>query len=137
MKLLHHVKKHWKTITLHLKKHHKKYIFWILSATLLWKWVSLIAAYAVIHNLSFSFADVIHEWDENNGTEIEITNEYEGQTDTNDEESNELYKKFNRQVFTNEPKKPQTQNAALGMLELMGVRKNGRQQVTLRYCKHL
>ena len=66
MKLIHHVKKHWKTITLHLKKHHKKYIFWILSATLLWKWVSLIAAYAVVHNLSFSFADnAIQQWDSN------------------------------------------------------------------------
>ena len=63
MKLIHHVKKHWKTITLHLKKHHKKYIFWILSATLLWKWVSLIAAYAVVHNLSFSFADTLHQWE--------------------------------------------------------------------------
>ena len=65
MKLIHHVKKHWKTITLHLKKHHKKYIFWILSATLLRKWVSLIAAYALVHNLSFSFADTVHQWDSN------------------------------------------------------------------------
>ena len=71
MKLIHHVKKHWKTITLHLKKHHKKYIFWILSATLLRKWVSLIAAYALVHNLSFSFADIIHNgWDNNQQTEI-------------------------------------------------------------------
>ena len=66
MKLIHHVKNHWKTITLHLKKHHKKYIFWILSATLLWKWVSLIAAYALVHNLSFSFADTVHQWESNN-----------------------------------------------------------------------
>ena len=73
MNILHHVKKHWKTITLHLKKHHKKYIFWILSATLLRKWVSLIAAYALVHNLSFSFADIIHNgWDDNQQTEITI-----------------------------------------------------------------
>ena len=74
MKLIHHVKKHWKTITLHLKKHHKKYIFGILSATLLWKWVSLIAAYALVHNLSFSFADTVHQWDTSDDwTVIETT----------------------------------------------------------------
>lgn len=77
MKLLHHVKKHWKTITLHLKKHHKKYIFWILSATLLWKWIGLIATYAVIHHVSFSFADIILGWDDNTIIETEITNENE------------------------------------------------------------
>ena len=73
MKLIHHVKKHWKTITLHLKKHHKKYIFWILSATLLRKWVSLIAAYALVHNLSFSFADIVNNgWDNNQQAETAI-----------------------------------------------------------------
>lgn len=73
MKILHHVKKHWKTITLHLKKHHKKYIFWILSATLLWKWVSLIAAYALVHNLSFSFADIVNNgWENEQIIETEI-----------------------------------------------------------------
>ena len=74
MKLIHHVKKHWKTITLHLKKHHKKYIFGILSATLLRKWVSLIATYALVHNLSFSFADTVHQWNsDDNWTVIEET----------------------------------------------------------------
>lgn len=86
MKLIHHVKKHGKTITLHLKKHHKKYIFWILSATLLRKWVSLIAAYALVHNLSFSFADIIHnEWENEQIVETEITEEIE----LNEEENNE------------------------------------------------
>lgn len=94
MNILHHVKKHWKTITLHLKKHHKKYIFWILSATLLWKWIGLIATYAVIHNISFSFADVITWWDEEPVIETEITNEEESVTNENeitntDEESNQ------------------------------------------------
>ena len=87
MKLIHHVKKHWKTITLHLKKHHKKYIFGILSATLLRKWVSLIAAYALVHNLSFSFADIIHqwEWDDEEIIVEEIINNNE-QVDWNQED---------------------------------------------------
>ena len=64
MKLIHHVKKHWKTITLHLKKHHKKYIFWILSFSLLLKWISLMVAHVFVHNLLF--ADTLHQWDSNN-----------------------------------------------------------------------
>jgi len=100
MKLIHHVKKHWKTITLHLKKHHKKYIFWILSATLLWKWVSLIAAYALVHNLSFSFANIVHDG-ENPIVETEIVEEvvieedennneeYTEENDLNEQENNE------------------------------------------------
>lgn len=93
MKLIHHVKKHWKTITLHLKKHHKKYIFWILSATLLRKWVSLIAAYALVHNLSFSFADIIHhEWGNEQVVETEIIEEI-----TTDENNNEKSTKENKE----------------------------------------
>ena len=85
MKLIHHVKKHWKTITLHLKKHHKKYIFWILSATLLRKWVSLIAAYALVHNLSFSFADIVHNgWDNNQQAETAIEQTLVDETPTDE-----------------------------------------------------
>ena len=93
MKLLHHVKKHWKIITLHLKKHHKKYIFWILSATLLWKWVSLIAAYAIVHNLSFSFADIIEWQDVTEKQEIteELSEEInESETDGENESESEV-----------------------------------------------
>ena len=90
MKLLHHVKRHWKAITLHLKKHHKKYIFWILSATLLWKWIGLIATYAVIHHLSFSFADIIWWWDNNTVIETEIKkNNTENESINTDEELNQ------------------------------------------------
>ena len=98
MKLLHHVKKHWKTITLHLKKHHKKYIFWILSATLLWKWIGLIATYAVIHHVSFSFADIIHNgWENEQIIETEIVEEEtindEWNSNNNEEEDNDILNK--------------------------------------------
>ena len=104
MKLLHHVKKHWKTITLHLKKHHKKYIFWILSATLLWKWIGLIATYAVIHHVSFSFADItdiIWWWDDNTVVETEITNGEEW-TNTDEEQTNEDVEALNQSENTDE-----------------------------------
>lgn len=104
MKLLHHVKKHWKTITLHLKKHHKKYIFWILSATLLWKWIGLIATYAVIHHVSFSFADItdiIWWWDDNTVIETEITNGEEW-TNTDEEQTNEDVEALNQNGNTDE-----------------------------------
>lgn len=104
MKLIHHVKKHWKTITLHLKKHHKKYIFWILSATLLWKWVSLIAAYALVHNLSFSFANIVHDGEENNPiVETEITEETVTEEENNNEgytEENDLNEEENKEEET-------------------------------------
>lgn len=65
MRFIHQVKEHWKAATLHLKRHHKKYIFWILSVSLLVKWISLIAAHTLVHNLSF--ADTV-TWESNNTT---------------------------------------------------------------------
>ena len=109
MKLIHHVKKHWRTITLHLKKHHKKYIFWILSATLLRKWVSLIAAYALVHNLSFSFADIIHhEWENEQTIETEIVEEITAGDEGNNNEENTEEDELNEQE-NNEEETPDTQ----------------------------
>lgn len=62
MELFNQAKEHWKKATLHLKRHHKKYIFWILSVSLLVKWISLIVAHTLVHNLSF--ANTV-TWDNN------------------------------------------------------------------------
>ena len=61
---MNNVQRHWKAVTIHLKKHHKKYIFWAATAALLYKGISLAIAYIVMHNISFSFADIINNWDE-------------------------------------------------------------------------
>ncbi len=42
--------KHWKIISTHLKKYHKKYVFLLLSAIFLRKWISLVAAYTPDNN---------------------------------------------------------------------------------------
>ena len=67
------VKNHSKKIVIHLRKHHRKYIFWILSAALLWKWIGLITTYLVVHNLSFSFADTINTENTDGTDNNEIT----------------------------------------------------------------
>ena len=94
MKLINQVKEHWKKATLYLKRHHKKYIFWILSVSLLVKWISLIVAHTLVHNLSFSFTnDIQQEWNNNQATETVVETETENQeNDWTDEEETDTEK---------------------------------------------
>ena len=91
MKLINQVKKHWKAVTLHLKRHHKKYIFWILSVSLFVKWISLIVAHTLVHNLSF--ANIL-TWDDTDSIinaefdDNELTENLDGLTDGSDTKIN-------------------------------------------------
>ena len=87
MKLIHQVKEHWKKATLHLKRHHKKYIFWILSVSLLVKWISLIVAHTLVHNLSF--ANTV-TWDNNDSiitSELDENNQNESLDEPTDDQA--------------------------------------------------
>lgn len=56
-KLVEHVKTHRKIVHAHLKKHHKKYFLWIISAALLIKIIPAFIAWLATWHFNYSFAD--------------------------------------------------------------------------------
>lgn len=55
-RIIHHIKRHWKAIHKHIKKHHKHYIFGAISAALVYKTLALILTTVAVTPIGNSFA---------------------------------------------------------------------------------
>lgn len=55
-RIIHHVKRHWKTVHKHVRKHHPKYIFGAISGALVYKTLALILTTAAITPMWVTFA---------------------------------------------------------------------------------
>jgi len=88
-RVIHHVKRHTRSVGSHLKDHHKKYMFGLISAALLYKAVSLILAAIFVNNvwMHYSYADDIQDPID---TETEIIEEIESDDELVDEWDDEL-----------------------------------------------
>lgn len=75
--VINNFRQHTKVVNSHLKVHHKKYVFWLISAALLYKVASLIIAAIFIHNIWYSFADDIVNSDPELITDEEVITDEE------------------------------------------------------------
>ena len=88
--LIAHVKTNGQKLHSHVKKHHKKYLFGLVSAALLFKIVPLIIASMFTTKLHFSFADDI-PWSDNSGMSVtmeEFEEDLSGEISFDDESDN-------------------------------------------------
>ncbi len=83
-RVVHHVKRQSRSVASHLKNHHKKYVFGLISAALLYKAVSLILAAIFVNNvwMHYSYADDIQD---PINPETEITEDLEWEDEIVDE----------------------------------------------------